>query len=201
MRSPETGTRPTQPHVCQGNLIGKAVGAVCPSGVMALKLIRCLGHDAEQKQEEASDGMWTYSLMNLLAYHSAILSSQVVTLEGDAEELLQWTSNPDVPALLHNAWPIWGLLALLTEQRKHSFIITARDAPREKLSMHAPLLDFMWDRQESEDYPLGVVWISTIPRRTSSSELSTWLSRLRNALLTRRQPYAEHQVLLVTLGT
>ncbi|CAE7764390.1 unnamed protein product [Symbiodinium necroappetens] len=155
------------------SLIQKAAREACPFGVMALKLIRCIGHDAEQKQEE------------------------VVTLDTDAEELMQWTSEPDIATLLHNAWPLWGLLAVLAGQRKHSFIITARDAPKAELFDQAPLLDAMWEKQQSGNYPLGAVWITAVPRRTDALELSTWLSRLRNALKVRNPPYTEHQVLLV----
>ena len=73
--------------------------------------------------------------------------AKVVTLDTDAEELMQWTSEPDIATLLHNAWPLWGLLALLAGQRKHSFIITARDAPKAELFDQAPLLDAMWEKQ------------------------------------------------------
>eukprot|EP00913_Durusdinium_trenchii_P028753 g26966.t1 len=47
-------------------LIGPAKRAQCPSGVMAMKLIRCIGHDEEQKQEE------------------------VYSLDQEAQELLLW---------------------------------------------------------------------------------------------------------------
>ena len=84
------------------------------------------------------------------AGRAGVLSSEplakVVTLDTDAEELMQWTSEPDIAMLLHNAWPLWGLLALLAGQRKHSFIITARDALKAELFDQAPLLDAMWEK-------------------------------------------------------
>ncbi|CAE7040509.1 unnamed protein product, partial [Symbiodinium sp. CCMP2456] len=204
------------------SLIQKAAREACPFGVMALKLIRCIGHDAEQKQEEARQGLPTPGLgFNRFFGHSydverwpgqlggpfafwgiAVLFrvrpwAKVVTLDTDAEELMQWTSEPDIATLLHNAWPLWGLLALLAGQRKHSFIVTARDAPKAELFDQAPLLGAMWEKQQSGNYPLGAVWITTVPRRTDALDLSTWLSRLRNALKVSNPPYTEHQVLLV----
>ncbi|CAK9114778.1 unnamed protein product [Durusdinium trenchii] len=87
-------------------LIGPAKRAQCPSGVMAMKLIRCIGHDEEQKQEE------------------------VYSLDQEAQELLLW-GQANLSKLLYNAWPLWSLLSLLSAQRHHSFVLTpAEPEPR-----------------------------------------------------------------------
>lgn len=147
------------------SLIGKQARAVCPSGVMALKLVRCIGHDNEQKQEE------------------------IFSLDKDVEELLQW-EEADLSKLLYNAWPIWGLTALLSKQRHHDFLLTVPMLSESGLE-DAPLLQVL----ESGHRPIlgGAVLVSAI--RLTGEELGVWLARLRRSLQSRHG--IDHHVLLV----
>eukprot|EP00434_Breviolum_minutum_P009580 symbB.v1.2.008435.t1/scaffold530.1/size191304/3 len=144
------------------SLIGPKARRQCPSGVMAMKFVRCIGHDNEQKQEE------------------------VFTLDKDAEELLQW-NDADLPLLLYNAWPLWGLTALLAKQRHHSFVLSAPEIDMQE----APVLQVL--QSGYQPHGTGTIIVSSLKDMTSE-EMAVWLSRLRRSLLT---PRIDHHVVLV----
>ncbi|CAJ1418962.1 unnamed protein product [Effrenium voratum] len=152
------------------SLIGKKARRICPSGVMALKLIRCIGHDETQKQEE------------------------VYGLAQEAEELLGWgLKDVSLPKLFYNAWPFWGLLALLASTRHHSFQVS----PRSLDLSEAPLLATLQAAPLAAELR-GAAVVAAVDRTMAAQELAVWVSRLRRSLLPSQQLLqAEHHVVLV----
>ncbi|CAE8592399.1 unnamed protein product [Polarella glacialis] len=134
-------------------LLAEEARRVCPHGVMAMKLVRCIGHDEEQKQEE------------------------LLTVEEEALQLMDWkAAAPPLPELLLSAWPIWGLLRMIASKRFHSWVLTPRDAVSAELFVAAPLLTTttssctrrrsLWADPDGV-WATGVVWISVVPEETS----------------------------------
>lgn len=149
----------------------------CPQGVLSMRILRCIGHDAEQKLLEFSG------------------------LPGQANLLLDWASNPDVPALLMSDWPLWQLVAMMSRLRTHGFVITPRDASSKELFRDAPSLRGLWPRQfqinNVERFQNTIVWLVHCLPKLGWKDLIVWIGRLDRALQPESMSREMDQVILI----